>query len=104
MEILSLILFFVYTFGLGYGITKLLKLSSADFFEINIMRVGIGTALLILLGALFNLLHIPLDWRIFLVISALPFLLLLKGFRLPRVRLTKSSLYFFSSFLFRYFC
>ncbi|MBS3132170.1 hypothetical protein J4212_07065 [Candidatus Woesearchaeota archaeon] len=64
---LSIILFFVYCYGFG-SIARLAK-ESEDFLERHIMRIGIGLAAMPAFGLLLNLLHIPLDWRIFLLFS-----------------------------------
>ena len=68
MSAITILLFFIYTYGLGFTISKLVK-SSDSFLEKNIMRIGIGLATLPLLGVLLDLINIPLDWKIFLVLS-----------------------------------
>ena len=68
MVYLSIILFFVYTFGLGFTITSFVK-NSDNFLERNLMRFGFGLAFLPFLGLILNLLRIPLDWRLILVLS-----------------------------------
>lgn len=70
MAIFSILVFFVITFGLGYSITRLVK-ESDNFLERNLMRIGFGLGAFIALGLLFNLLRIPLDWRIFVSVSIL---------------------------------
>ena len=66
--IITIILFFVYSWGLGFTATKFLK-NSENFLERNLMRIGIGLGIFIVLAALLNMLHIPLDWKIFLILS-----------------------------------
>ena len=68
MSFLTIILFFIYTYGLGFSIAKLAG-ESENFLERNLMRIGIGLALMIVLGLLLNLIKVPLDWRILLALS-----------------------------------
>lgn len=70
MSALSIILFFLYTWGFGLGVGLLVK-ESEDFLERNLMRIGIGLGAMLSFGLLLNLLRIPLDWRIFLFASIL---------------------------------
>lgn len=81
MSFLTIILFFIYTYGLGFSIAKLAQ-ESGNFLERNLMRIGIGLALMIVLGLLLNLVKVPLDWRIFLALSAIiPLFYLLRNVR-----------------------
>ncbi|MBR9706090.1 hypothetical protein GOV14_03585 [Candidatus Pacearchaeota archaeon] len=81
MSILTIILFFLYSWGFGFTITSFVK-NSDNFLERNLMRIGIGLGVLPLLGVVLNLLHIPLDWRIFLALSLLfPLLYLMKNYK-----------------------
>jgi len=63
------------------------------------MRLGVGLGVFPILSMIFNLLHIPLDWRIFLLVSLIfPAYVLVKDFikgKVPKFkfRLTKSNLY-----------
>ena len=68
MVFLTIILFFIYTYGLGFSLTRFAK-ESDNFLERNLMRIGLGLGFLIVLGLVFNLAHIPLDWKIFLGLS-----------------------------------
>lgn len=95
MSILTIILFFIYTYGLGYSVTYFLK-KQESVLEKHLMRVGIGLGTLPLLIAILNLIKVPLDWRIFLVISlAVPVYSLIKnkGMKLEKITLTKSNIY-----------
>jgi len=72
MELVSLILFFVYLYGFGFAATSFLKKAenlAENFWERNIMRLGIGVAVFALVGIILNFLRIPLDWKIFLFLS-----------------------------------
>lgn len=95
MSILTIILFFVYTYGLGYSISFFLK-SSDNFFERNLIRIGFGLAAIPLLGVILNLLHVPLDWRIIFALSlAMPayrLFKLRKDIKMPVLKLTKSDI------------
>lgn len=99
MSLLTAVLFFVYTWGLGFAITRLVK-ESESFIERNIMRVGFGLSAFVVLGIILNALHIPIDYRIFLLASVaapLYYLVFKKGHRqLPKLslKLTVSNLYF----------
>jgi len=64
----SIILFFVYTFCLGFTLTSFVK-NSGNFLERNLMRIGIGLAVLPFLGLVLNLVRIPIDWKLLLVLS-----------------------------------
>lgn len=97
MSIATILLFFVYTFGLGYTITYFVR-NSDNFFERWLVRIGIGMGAIPFLLVLLNLLHIPIDWRIVLVLSlVVPAFSLVfgikRGFKLPNVRLTRSNIY-----------
>ena len=70
MPILSIILFFLYTWGFGTGLGLLVR-ESEDFLERNLMRIGTGLGAMLAFGLLLNLLRIPFDLRIFLSISLL---------------------------------
>ena len=78
MPILSIILFFLYTWGFGTGLGLLVR-ESEDFLERNLMRIGTGLGAMLAFGLLLNLIRIPLDWRVFLSISIL--LVLTKTYR-----------------------
>src|SRR3989338_3508788 len=68
MAYFSILLFFVYTFCLGFTITSFVK-NSDNFLERNLMRIGIGLSLLPFLGLILNVAHIPIDWKIILGLS-----------------------------------
>ncbi|MBW2981157.1 hypothetical protein KY360_07110 [Candidatus Woesearchaeota archaeon] len=99
MSLTTIVLFFIYTWGLGYSATKFIK-NSENFLERNLMRIGIGLGIFPFLGVLINLIRIPLDWRIFLVLSLIMPLLdlfksdIVKQKKLPiiKLKLTKSNI------------
>ena len=68
MVYLSIVLFFIYTFCLGFTITSFVK-NSGNFLERNLMRIGFGLAALPFLGLILNLLRIPIDWKLILALS-----------------------------------
>lgn len=81
MSLISIILFFVYTWGFGFTVTALFNLfkESSNIAERNIMSVGVGMAVFVVVGVILNALHIMLDWRIFLGLSLLyPIICLIK--------------------------
>ena len=89
LETINIFLFLIYSFGFGYALTRRL----ANDLETNIMRIGIGLAAWPVLGILLNVLHIPLDWRIFLVLAlALPLYDLSAKGRLATVKFPKPSI------------
>ncbi len=73
MGFISVALFFVYAYGLGFSISRFVR-NSGSFFERCIMRLGFGLSAFVVLGVLLNAVHVPLDWRIFLAVSLLPLL------------------------------
>lgn len=94
MNIFTILLFFIYTWGLGYTTTRFLR-NSDNFLERNLMRIGIGLGIIPFLGVLINLLHIPIDWKIFLIISlVLPLVDIFRSKKLFhfKLRLTKSNI------------
>lgn len=79
MGLLSIILFFVCTYGLGFTATAFVK-NAENFLERTLMRMGIGLALLPLLALALNALRLPADWRLLLLLSvAYPVYHLLKN-------------------------
>ncbi|MFH1641579.1 MAG: hypothetical protein ABIC04_01635 [Nanoarchaeota archaeon] len=100
MSVLTIILFFLYTWGLGYTLTKFVKRSD-NFLERNLMNVGIGLGTFPILAIILNFFHVPLDWRVFLFLSmTFPLYVLLRNIisrqiKAPSFKLTlkKSDLY-----------
>jgi hypothetical protein len=101
MNIPTIILFILYTWCLGYSLTFFLK--PQDFLETNIIRCGIGLGAIPIVGVILNLMRIPLDWRILLLISvAGPVLIMLikrKRPELPEFKLTRANTYLYIAFL-----
>ncbi|MBI2549621.1 hypothetical protein HYV83_00380 [Candidatus Woesearchaeota archaeon] len=82
-SLFTIALFFVYTWGLGFSLTRLVR-ESENFLERNIMRVGFGLSAFIVLGIVLNTLRVSLDYRVFLLLSvAVPlyFLIFKEGYR-----------------------
>lgn len=69
MSILTIILFFIYTYGLGFTLTSLLKIKEEEGLERYVIRVGFGLCVFIFLAVLLNMVNIPLHWWIFLILS-----------------------------------
>ncbi|MBU0615719.1 MAG: hypothetical protein KJ601_06505, partial [Nanoarchaeota archaeon] len=93
MDIPTIILFLVYTYGLGYTVTSFLKIS-AHALEKHIMRVGIGLGVLPILLIILNFFRVPLDWRILLSLSvAYPAYVIFKyrKFNAPSFKVRKSD-------------
>src|SRR3989338_4683738 len=68
ISILTILLFFVYIFGLGYTATYFVK-KTENLFESFFLNLGLGLGIFPILAILLNFLSIPLDWKIFLAIS-----------------------------------
>lgn len=91
-SIITIILFFIYTWGLGFTATYYVN-KPKNKLERFFLNVGLGLGIFSILSILLNLLRVPLDWKIFLGLSlAFPaytfFCLLKKGFHLPKPKLT----------------
>lgn len=81
MDFLTIALFFIYTYGLGFSLAKIAE-ESENFLERNLMRIGIGLGAMIVLGLALNIAHVPIDWRIFLAASmAFPLFYIFKNFK-----------------------
>ena len=95
MSIITIVLFFIYSWGLGYSVSRFFK-NSDNFFERNFMRIGIGLSTIPFLGLLLSFLHIPLDWRLFVFLSlALPIYDVIKNKKILSnpIKFVKSDLY-----------
>ena len=101
MSILTIGLFFIYCWGLGYTATYFVS-KLENFWEQQFLQIGIGLGIFPILAVLLNFLHIPLDWRFFLVLSFIfPVYVVArkvkkKELKFPSInfKLTKSSLFF----------
>ena len=95
ISIVTIILFFTYTWGLGFTATYWLK-KSENAGERHVMNIGLGLGIFAVLSVLLNLLRIPLDWKIFLVLSIIIPLYELykkrKQLKAPELKVTKSTL------------
>lgn len=81
MGALSVVLFFLYTWGFGFSLAKFVK-ETESFFERNVIRIGLGLAAVPLVGVMLSLFKIPVDWRIFLGLSLLhPLFYILKNYK-----------------------
>jgi len=70
MNLLTIVLFFVYTWGLGFSVTFLLK-NAGNPFERNLARVGIGLGIMPIFAVILNFFRIVIDWRIFFIASVI---------------------------------
>jgi len=68
MSVVTILLFFVYCYGLGFTVSSFVK-NSENFLERNLMRLGFGLSLLPFLALALNIIKIPADWRIILALS-----------------------------------
>ncbi|MBW2989036.1 hypothetical protein KY358_01825 [Candidatus Woesearchaeota archaeon] len=93
---LALLLFFMYAWGLGFAVTRFVK-ESDNLLERNLMRIGLGLSALPILIVVLSWLHIPLDWRLFLVLSAIfPIIyctLKKTAFKSIKLKLSRSNIY-----------
>lgn len=96
MQYLTLLLFLLYCYGLGFSLTFFTK-NVSNFLERNLMRVGIGLGVLPILSIFLSLIRIPLDWKIFLILSLVtPLFYFFKNFnklKNLKPKITKSSIY-----------
>lgn len=99
MSYLTIFLFFLYSYGLGFTATSFVK-NSENFLERNLMRIGIGFSLITFVGLVLNLFRIPIDWRIILAISLIyPLIYLIRNFakfninKFSQLKITKADLY-----------
>ncbi|MBR9699263.1 hypothetical protein GOV09_02310 [Candidatus Woesearchaeota archaeon] len=96
MSFFTILLFFIYAYGLGFSASFFLK--KQDIIERHIMRIGIGLGVLAFLVVLLDFLHIMLDWRIILLLSIIGPLVMAfknyKNFKLHAFILKKSHIYF----------
>ena len=77
----SVILFFILTWAFGFSITYFVK-KPDNVLEYHLMNLGIGLGTVPILGTFLNLIHVPLDWRLFLLLSLiLPLYSLYKSFK-----------------------
>jgi len=68
MSFITILLFFAYSFGLGFAVSSFVK-NSENFLERNLMRIGLGLSMLPFLAIALNIMGIPADWRIILALS-----------------------------------
>ena len=102
-DILSVFLFFVYTWGFGFTVTSFAK-KQENFLERHLMNIGIGLGALIAFGLILNFIKIKLHWQIFLAASlAYPLYYLIRNFKgiisnikSPKLKITKYSLSIFA--------
>ncbi|MFC2154419.1 hypothetical protein ACFLRC_02930 [Candidatus Altiarchaeota archaeon] len=74
----SIIILFLLTCSFGYSLTKIASRRPIDL-EFFFMNIGIGLASLPLLFVVLNTLHVPLDYRILLLLALpLPFIALIR--------------------------
>jgi len=95
MGITSVVLFFVYAWGFGFALLKLLKAKESTFLERQLMRTGIGIAAVIITAMVMNLLNIPIDWKIFLLLAiAYPVYYVLRNYKTfnPKPSIRKSDI------------
>jgi len=95
MGLFTIILFLIIMWGLGFTITRISK--ESEFIEKNVMRLGIGVSFFVVLGVFLNLVGIPLDWKLFLIISLIyPVVYLLRNRKISinlKPKIKKKSLY-----------
>jgi hypothetical protein len=101
MEIITILLFLIYCFGLGFTATSFVR-NSDNFLERNLMRIGIGLSLITFLGLILNFLRLPIDWRIILTASlAYPAFFIFKNFKkfdfseLAKIKVKKTDISIF---------
>ena len=103
MSAITIVLFFLYSYGIGFSATSFLK-EPKDLFEKNIMRIGVGLAIVPFLLVLLDFTGLPVDWRIVLLLSLIsPAIALFRqskeGVGLPKLKLRRSHLHLLIVFL-----
>jgi hypothetical protein len=98
MDYTSIILFLIYSWGLGFTATSFVR-NSKNFLERNLMRIGIGLSLITFLGLILNLLRLPIEWKIMFAVSIThPAYFIFRNFskfifqRFAKIKITKTSL------------
>ncbi|MEK6876214.1 MAG: hypothetical protein AABX63_02290, partial [Nanoarchaeota archaeon] len=98
MGFVTIALFLIYTFGLGFTVSSIAR-NSENFLERNLMRLGFGLSLLPFVAIILNIVKIPADWRILLVISIIyPLYIVARNIKkldlsmFSRIRITKTNL------------
>ncbi len=99
ISVLTIILFFVYLWGLGFTISYFLK-KPESMFERFFLNLAIGLGVFPILAILLNFLHVPLDWRVFLVLSV-AFPLYIIGWKIKEKQLSSISQWFSLNFKFK---
>ena len=84
VSVITILLFFVYTWGLGYSATYFAA-KSKDCLENFFMNIGIGLGVFAILSIFLNTLQVILDWKIFLILS-----LILPAFSIYKRNKTKN--------------
>ncbi|MEK6940128.1 MAG: hypothetical protein AABX31_05355 [Nanoarchaeota archaeon] len=116
ISIVTILLFFIYLWGLGFSVTYFIysknrdpEKPKPDFWEREIMNIGIGLGVFAILSIILNFFRVPLDWKIFLLLSLIvpiyagATILKKNGFRLPlptrfpKLVLTKNNLFTFAA-------
>src|SRR3989344_5380550 len=109
ISLITILLFFIYLWGFGFSLTYFIyrktAIQGSDFLERHIMNLGIGLGTFAILSVILNFFRIPLDWRIFLLLSlVVPGYVCFKNFKnsgfklpakFPRLVLTKNHLFVF---------
>ncbi len=104
MNLITIALFFIYTYGFGYATTYFLK-KPDNFLEKNLMRIGFGLGILPIFMVLMGFLRIPLDWKIMLILSVIfPAYSAFNFFRKKEkpsfsIKIKKSDFYIFAAFI-----
>ncbi len=121
ISLTTIVLFFLYLWGLGFtaigvftaAFKKPENLPEKNFLERNFVYLGLGLGIFPILSIILNFLHLPLDWKLFLLLSlAYPFYFFsrkaagkgisfssLNTKKLSGLKITKSSLVFLAVLL-----
>jgi len=97
MSAITILLFFVYCYGLGFTVSSFVK-NSENFFERNLMRLGFGLSLLPFLALILNIIKLPADWKIIFTLSLIyPLYFVFKNYKKFKLsfRFTKTNLSIF---------
>ncbi|MBU0980265.1 MAG: hypothetical protein KJ709_05635 [Nanoarchaeota archaeon] len=68
MSLLTIVLYLVYCYGLGFSVSKLVTLPK-ELVERHVIRFGLGLGILPILSIFLNLIHVPLDFKVILALA-----------------------------------
>src|SRR3989344_9209804 len=94
ISFITILLFFIYCGGLGYTALYLLK-KPESLWEKVFLILAVGLGIFPILAVFLNFIHIPLDWKIFLLLSlAFPLFVVIKKIQKKQLTMPRFSFSF----------